>query len=288
MRFNHLPYSFLVLILLVFSCVEVSDCSVRDLNTNVQGKNVSVNISVESTGELSQFNWYFSDGFSKATSVPYVEHAFTQNGEYIVEVEVEQSTGDLCFYDAGIIIDDETIIEDTCDIDISTLAIDGSYITAKVSLEGDMNGAEFYWETGDGLHVTSTSNEFFYEYTQEGTYNFKVGYSRGACRDSAKKVIRIDEIDFETPCEITLDSLPTVIAKTVKFNLSPIQEPGVNYYWTMGDGTNAISTTYSDFQYTFNYPGTYDVYVMVEFGECFAEKHFEIEIPQGSVYNDVI
>ena len=215
MRYKLLTYSFFVFVLLVTSCVEFADCSKKELFTDVQEKKVSVNIFVDQSDEVIQFNWYFSDGFSKATTEPIVEHTLIQNGEYSVEVEVEKTNGDVCSYDGFFLIHDETSVEDTCDIDISALEINGSYLTAKVSLDGGVDGAEFCWNTGDGFSLKSTSNEFFYEYPQSGVFNFVVGYNRGACKDSAKKVVTVEPIDVEIPCSVVLDSLPQFIGKTV-------------------------------------------------------------------------
>lgn len=284
MRYKLLTYSFFVFVLLVTSCVEFADCSKKELFTDVQEKKVSVNIFVDQSDEVIQFNWYFSDGFSKATTEPIVEHTLIQNGEYSVEVEVEKTNGDVCSYDGFFLIHDETSVEDTCDIDISALEINGSYLTAKVSLDGGVDGAEFCWNTGDGFSLKSTSNEFFYEYPQSGVFNFVVGYNRGACKDSAKKVVTVEPIDVEIPCSVVLDSLPQFIGKTVYLKVEQLQETGIKYAWVMGDGTNPYITSDSYFQYTYDYPGVYVINVTVEHGECFAEKEIEIIIPQGTSY----
>ena len=64
------------------------DYIVSTLSTIVQEKNVSVNILIELTADLVQFNWLFSDGFSQATTVHFVEHEFIENGAHSLEVEV--------------------------------------------------------------------------------------------------------------------------------------------------------------------------------------------------------
>jgi hypothetical protein len=71
-----------------YGCKLTPDCRVSTLSTIVQEKNVSVNISIELIADLVQFNWLFSDGFSQATTVHFVEHEFIENGAHSLEVEV--------------------------------------------------------------------------------------------------------------------------------------------------------------------------------------------------------
>ena len=186
-----LKYSRILLVFLAFGCEPLDDCSVNSIETSVQGKKVSVNISATSSGELVQYNWHFSDGFSKATTTPFVEHTLSQNGSYIVQVEVEQSYGDYCYYESGFVIKDESLIEDTCGIEMTEFIHTGNYIQAKVEIEGVKTDAQYTWESGDGFQEVSNTSDFVYEYTQPGYYQFKVTYTKDACKYSLKKEVFI-------------------------------------------------------------------------------------------------
>lgn len=279
MRMDRLKYSLFSLVLFVFSCSEEHDCAVKTIETNVQEKTVSVHISAQSTSELVQYNWHFSDGYSKATIVPYTEYEMTSVGSQIVEVEVEDSEGRLCYYEAGFFIQDN-FTEDTCDVDISFFQLNENYLEANVEVGGESNNIQYTWETGDGYELKTESADFDYEYENAGTYHFKVIYENGECLDSTTKVINIEK-DLTSDCEeeIIFEGYPYILGGEVVF-VASTSDPNlaVKYTWNMGDGSPIKFSYGPSFEHNYSTPGIYTVNVTLELGDCVVEETFDIEV----------
>lgn len=277
MKVNKLTYYLFALVLLVSSCVQDHYCEVKNIETDVQENIVSVHISAESSGDLIQYNWTFSDGVSKATVVPYTQHEFTSTGNHLVEVEVEDSEGNLCNYEAGFEIEDD-FSRDTCDIDLESHIVVGNGVEAAVEVTGEDEGALFTWSTGDGFVIETEATEFYYEYSRIGSYDFMVTYEFGECIDSTVKVVHLDETNFEDcGSEIAFQAKSIITDKNVTFQ-SAVTDPNwdVKYIWDMGDGS-PISYSYGpNFNHDYTEFGTYTVLVRLEDGDCWREEILEL------------
>lgn len=279
MKVYKLTYCLFALVSLVSSCVQDHYCEVKNIETDVQENIVSVHISAESSGDLIQYNWTFSDGVSKATIVPYTQHEFTSTGNHLVEVEVEDSEGNLCNYEAGFEIEDD-FSRDTCDVDLEFFSIEENGVEATVEVTGEDEGALFTWSTGDGFVLETEATGFYHEYKRKGTYNFMVTYEYGECMDSTVRVVHLDETHFaECGLEIPFEAKAIITDKNVVFQ-SSVTDPnwGVKYFWNMGDGSPVSYSYGPEFEFNYSDLGTYNVTVRLEDGDCWREEMLEIVI----------
>lgn len=279
MKVYKLTYCLFALVSLVSSCVQDHYCEVKNIETDVQENIVSVHISAESSGDLIQYNWTFSDGFSKATVVPYTQHEFTSTGNHLVEVEVEDSEGNLCNYEAGFEIEDD-FSRDTCDIDLESFVIADNGVDVTVDVIGEDEGAVFTWSTGDGFVIETEATEFYYEYSRKGSYDFMVTYEYGECIDSTVKVVHLDETNFEDcGSEIHFEAKATILDKNVIFQSSvSVPDWDVKYTWNMGDGSPVDYSFGPNFEHNYSDLGTYTVLVRLEDGDCWREEVIEVVI----------
>lgn len=279
MVWKKIKYSLLTIVILVSSCVEEHYCSVETIDTDVQENTVSVHISASSSSDIIQYNWHFSDGYSKATLSPYVEYTLTESGNHTVEVEVEDAQGNLCYYESGFNVE-ENFLEDTCDVDFESLSIEGAAVDAAVEVTGESDGARFIWDTGDGYTLETESSEFYYQYANSGSYDFKVTYEYGECVDSTVRVVKLSEESF-SDCEalVPFEAYVQIIDREVYFEPSTaIPNMDVKYYWDMGDGSAESYTYGPEFHHTYWGSGLYTIEVRMVLGECVVEESFEIEI----------
>lgn len=276
-RFNY--YYLILLAIIAFSCDESEKCEITDLSAVVQDKKVSVNISVRSTENIKQYNWYFSDSFSLATLSPSVEHVLTHNGEYLVEVEAESVSGEICSLQEVFFVNDSSIVRDTCDVDISNIEIDQGEITANATIEGSYNGALFIWDNGVDDYDTTLVPRYETEYALAGNYPLKVYYTQGGCQDSAIKYVNIDEVSPQ--CGVGKIPLPNLEGSKISFPYSSNEIPGNPIFsFDFGDGTPIINIETSYCEHTFQEPGIYRIKVKLEFenGQCSNERIFIVNI----------
>lgn len=272
-------YCLLALATLIYSCAEGEECKIIELQTDVQGKKVLVNISAQSAEEINQYNWRFSDGFSKATIVPKVEHVLTQNGEYIIEVEAEGLNGEYCYSRGAFVIKDSTIIRDTCDIDITNIKINKGHVSAEVKLEGSYDDAVFIWKTGYADYDTVYTPNFETEYSKQGYHKLKVYYVQGACKDSAVKFINIDEV--KPRCALGEITIPEIKGRYVVFPAFKNHIPGNPIYaYDFGDNSGIKKTELGFIEHRYPNFGNYRIKVKLEFenGLCYKEKIFFVRI----------
>ena len=279
MKKKIIQYSLILLVAVVYSCSPIEECEIVELTTDVQGKKVLVNILAKSTDDLVQYNWHFSDGFSKATTESNVEHVFTQNGDYAVEVEAEGLNGEHCYYQSFFVIEDSTIIRDTCDIDISNIEIDKGHMFAEATIEGSYDNAIFIWKTGFEDYDTTYVPNFEMEYISKGNHQLKVSYVQGGCKDSAITYVKINQLSPQ--CHLGEITIPQVQGRFVIFPnfLTPI--PGNPIYtYDFGDGSDIKKLGSSFFRHRYTNSGVYKIKVQLEFenGECYKERVFYVRI----------
>jgi hypothetical protein len=273
---------------LIYSCSKVNECEIIELQTYVQGKKVLVNISSRSAEDLNQYNWHFSDGFSKATTTSNVEHVFTQNGEYIVEVEAEGLNGEYCYSRGVFLIEDSTFTRDTCDIDISNIKINEGLVTAEVKLEGSYDSAVFVWKTGYADYDTVYTPNFETEYTKQGNYKLKVIYTQGACKDSAVKYVNIDKV--KPRCALGEITIPQIQGRYVVFPAFQNKLPGNPIYsYDFGDNSGIKKTALGFIEHRYSNFGNYRIKVNLEFenGTCYKEKIFFVRIKNPNYTGDI-
>lgn len=259
-------YFSITLLLLVFACESPMNCDVNELEVAVQKKTITVNISTESNATIEQFNWYFSDGFSKATTATTVEHTVTENGLYSVEVEAEMVNGELCYYQSGFKVNDTSGTNTFCDVDIYNVELEGKKLHVEAVATPVSANEKYTWRTGDGNTLSSVNNELSYTYNNYGIHRVTVIYENEWCVDSASTYV---EVKAPNPCGVSFAASPTVNNKTVSVSVLPSNVSGtVKYLWDMGDGKQAFQTNNPQHVYSYSDSGTYTIKVKMEGGSC--------------------
>lgn len=255
-----------------------SGCSVEDLEVIVESKEAAVYASVKSNTEIEQYNWSFSDGFEEATTDPWVDHIFTESGNHSVELKVDLENGNDCSLETSFVIDEITTVVDSCDIDITSWKIQDNQLSVEVSAVGTKPYTVYNWDFGDGTEWIGNASAAEHLYEKPGTYLVEIGYSTfEGCSDKTQKYITIDSLEVE--CEIEFLTDPAVNGKTVSLAIiSSNVSNNAKYYWDMGDAKPALTTSSSQYIYSYSLPGTYVVTVEVVDGDCSSETSYSVQI----------
>lgn len=252
-------------------------CDVKEMEIDVQEKNISVHVSVTSNQKVEQYNWHFSDGFSKATFSPSVDYAVAQGGKYSVEVEVVLDGGDKCYYEKAFEVEDSIFLQPYCDVDLAEVQIQNNEIKATATVDRLGNNTSFTWKTGDGYSISGSSSDFSYTYSDTGTYILTVIYENENCIDSASKSI---EIRSQPDCFLEFDNSSAVNGKTVSVNMlathDPTQTP--TFEWDMGDGKQAFKTNNPYHVYSYSAPGVYIIKVTMHTLTCTVSNEYTVTI----------
>ena len=168
-------------------------CEVNHINVVIDDKKVEVFASIQANDEVEQYNWKFSDGFSEASINPWVSHTIIQDGNYVVELQVDLDHGNSCVFTETFEVDHATINTDTCDINIVKWELSGLDLEVEVEIDGNPSDVDVYWDFGDGSAKILGDEEADYQYLNNGTYNVTIEYAIPyGCSDSTNRIIVID------------------------------------------------------------------------------------------------
>jgi len=214
--------------------------------------------SYDPDGSIVSYFWDFGDG-TNATGVT-TEHAYSDNGVYIVTLTVTDNDGATSSTTAT------KTVEVTAPVAIFTESAEVVYtnevITFDASDSYDPDGyiVDYFWYFGDDTNATGVIVQ--HAYIEDGVYNvtLTVTDDDGAI-DSATATKTVLN---QPPVALFTESAETVLTgEVIYFNASQSYDPDgtiVSYFWDFDDGTNATGVTVNH-AYADN--GTYTVMLTV-------------------------
>lgn len=273
----------LPLFVVVFlSCDGRGGCEVNELSVEIDDGVITVEAEVEHNVLVDQYNWEFSDGFQIATLDPYVSHIWSSTGNHSVFLDVELTNGNFCELEEEFFVSNTIQLKDSCDLDIVSLIIDGNQVELEVEIPGDEDDASFWWDFGDGNVNLNSDETNSNVYGEKGSFNIKIGYEGlNGCKDTTKRIVHIDTLIFEDEhCSVDFDVNPIVSGKTVSLIAVTENVTGnESFHWDMGDAKPGLTTSSSNYIYSFSSPGLYDIKVTLSDGNCSDNDVIQVYIP---------
>ena len=237
----------------------IPDCSANFVYLQDETNPFTFNFSDNSTGEIINWNWDFGDGTTSSGQNPV--HTFTEEGFYVVCLDVADSTGQcsdqLC---SGIFVTGEFPCQAGFDFEI----LPEDPLSVQFTDTSIGNIGFWLWDFGDGNF--SFEQNPLHAFPANGIYNvcLKVLDFNFQCSNLFCQNI---EINYNPGCEAGFDYLPSP-GDLFTYNFIDNSTGNiVGWLWTFGDGNS------SDLQnpaHTFASDGTFEVCLTVTnfWGNC--------------------
>jgi len=192
-------------------------------------------------GVIVGYFWDFGDG-TNATGVT-VEHAYTDDGNYVVTLTVTDDDGA-----AGTATSTKKVLNRP-PVAFFTESAETVYTSVTITFNAsdgyDPDGAivSYFWDFGDSTNATGIIVN--HAYSEDGTYTVTLTVTDDddatASAGATKTVLN------RPPVAIFTESAETVLVdEVIYFNASVSHDPDgsiVSYFWDFGDGTNATDVT---------------------------------------------
>jgi len=204
--------------------------------------------SYDPDGWIVSYLWNFGDGIT-ATGVT-TSHAYAENGVYTVTLTVTDNDGAKTTATSTKQILNRAPLASFTESATTVLTGQVIYFNASASYDPDGSIVSYLWTFGDG--ATATGVTASHAYSNDGTYivTLKVTDNDGATATatSTKTVLNRPPV-----ASFTESATVVLTLESITFNASSSYDPDgsiVSYFWTFGDGTNAlgkiVSHAYSD------------------------------------------
>ncbi len=231
----------------------VFDCN--DLSCNFDA-----GASSDPDGEISTHDWNFGDGSTGGTGV--MSHTFTQAGDYVVQLTVEDDSGDT---DTTQELVSVTLSNETPTAAFSVNCTDLSCVF-DASLSSDQDGqiVSYSWDLGDGSTVETAATEVDHTYAQDGNYTVQLTITdnQGA-QASAQSTISVAAAVSNMPPAASFEVTCTELS--CEFDASSSHDPDgqiTEFWWNFGDSESSESGGPIK-QYDYTTPGDYSVTLQV-------------------------
>jgi len=195
--------------------------------------------SYDSDGFIVGYLWDFGDG-TNATGVT-TEHAYTDNGSYVVTLRVTDDDGATGATTATKIVLNRPPVASFTESAKTVYTSEIITFNASSSYDPDGSIVSYFWDFGDGSNTTGII--VGHGYSEDGNYTvtLTVTDNDGATASSSATKTVLNR----PPVALFTESAETVvIGETIYFNASNSYDPDgsiVSYFWDFGDGTNATS-----------------------------------------------
>jgi len=208
-----------------------------------------------SDGTINFWNWNFGDG-TTITNLPPVNHTFTTDGTYNVELIVSSNHGCLDTITQPITIypEPETnfLVTNAC-LYTSASFTDNSTIVAPYTI------SNWSWGFGDGSPLETTTNAS-HQYSSDGLYTVTLTTtSTNNCTSSNSSVVEIYPIPVAnfTSTEVCVNEPPTLFTSTSSVTNGSI----IGWQWNF-DGTGTSNT--QNPSHNFSSDGIFNVSLVAE------------------------
>ena len=214
--------------------------------------------SYDPDGYIVSYDWDFGDG-TNATGV-VVEHAYVDDGNYVVTLKVADNEGGVGVYSRTKRVLNRAPV--ALFTENATTVLTGEIIYFDASASYDLDGiiVNYLWDFGDGKKATGISVN--HAYSNNGTYlvTLKVIDDDGASAISTSVKVILNRLPVALFSE-TAEVAPT--GQNITFDATLSYDPDgtiVDYFWDFGDGATAngkiVNHAYFD-------NGTYTVMLVV-------------------------
>jgi len=203
------------------------------------GEVVSFNASesYDPDGDIISYFWDFGDG-ANSTDV-LVEHAYADDGVYIVTLTVTDDDGS-----TATVTSIKTVLNRPPD---ASFTVSATTVLTGVAVHFDASGSEdpdgqviyYVWNFGDGTSAAGVSVSHPYADDDDYTVTLTVIDDDGANSSTSA----VETVLNRPPVALFAMNVTTVEEdKVIHFDASESYDPDgsiVNYFWDFGDGTNA-------------------------------------------------
>ncbi|MEN9525372.1 MAG: hypothetical protein RLZZ256_756 [Bacteroidota bacterium] len=211
------------------------------------------------TALINNYSWNFGNGQTGTTAIDSIQHTYTTNGLYTIQLVTTDLNGckDTAIANNYIRVNGPTARFSALD----TAGCKG-FTTTFIDQSSTYNNhaiTQWQWHYGDGSVQNYTNPPFQHTYNTVGDFAVKLVITDAyGCKDSITKPNQIHSTD-PVPSFATADTLSCPGA-TVRFtnNSSPA---GLTYAWTFGDGNTSIL---SQPTHTYVASGRYNVKLVVK------------------------
>jgi gliding motility-associated-like protein len=183
--------------------------------------------------------WYFGDALNSTSALTNPSFTYTAAGTYTVKLVVSSGAGCVDSTTSTVTVNPPP----TSGFTVNTVCQG----TPTVFTDTSHGGATYSWTFGDGKG-TSTAQSPTYTYAASGTFQVKeVVTTAGGCKDS----ITLPAIVNPNPTA-TITVPPVCLGTPSVFTLTPTNNAGGTYAWTMGDGVGTSTAQNPSYTYTAN------------------------------------
>ncbi len=224
--------------------------------------------AIESTGNISSYEWMFGDGGSSSGSI--TSHTYTSAGVYTATLTVTDETGATDQESVVITVTNPSVNNTPPTAHISTtksVGVAPLLVELNASNSKDSDGAiiSYSWDLGDGENATGALVS--HTYTTPGTYNPTLTVTDdGGLTDTISIPIVVESTGNENIPPTAVISVTSKKGKAplkVTFSAESSKDPDgtVSFCtWHFGDGSTSTQMTTT---HTFSQPGKYTVTLCV-------------------------
>jgi PKD repeat protein/KaiC/GvpD/RAD55 family RecA-like ATPase len=212
--------------------------------------------SYDPDGTIASYLWDFGDDFT--TSGNIVDHAYGENGNFLVKLTVIDNDGSTMSTNTTVVVLDRPPY---ASFTWSTLIAERQetiYFNASMSYDSDGTITTYFWDFGDQINATGVAVS--HEYVQYGNYTVTLTVTDN---DDSSNAISVDEtiINSSTIASFTILPAQPSLGGLITFNASSSYDMNGtigSYMWDFGDG-NTTETGISTITHSYALPGDFNV-----------------------------
>lgn len=216
--------------------------------------------SYDLDGSIINYFWDFGDG-NNSTGIT-TEHAYIENGTYIVKLVVTDDDGATAFTNATKYVLNRNPVANFTDSPQNAYTGDTITFNATASYDTDGTIARYAWNFGDGNITTVTTPIVNHSYADNATYSITLAVTDN---DGASDITLANKTVLNRPPSAVFTFSPSNPSsnQTITFNASNSSDLDgtiISYSWDFGDYTNATGVIVA---HAYENSGTYTVTLTV-------------------------
>lgn len=243
----------LLLILRVQVLADNELAPVADFSLEQNGQTVNfTDTSTDPDNQITERYWDLGDG-THASIDQTIEHTYQTGGTYQITLEVVDETGLRDSVTQEVVIEGSTSSPEA----YFYFGVDGYEVTfwdSSSDIDGEI--VWYYWDLGDGTHVTNELS-LVHTYDYAGTYpvTLVITDNDGQISEITRDVVIYDN----NPVQPTADFSHNANDNELTFTDTSAENGRAitEWYWDLGDGTH--ESMVQQVTHTYNYGGTYSV-----------------------------
>ena len=155
--------------------------------------------SVDTDGSITQYNWDMGDGSTYQRQGPELNHVYDSSGEYTVELEVTDSTGDTQTITKKVTVETPNLKP------VPSFTVPNTNLEVNETVKFDASGSSdsdgsistYAWNMGDGM--SKTGEKVSYNYSQAGNYTVElIVLDTGNLKATTSKQITVENVQDQS------------------------------------------------------------------------------------------